>query len=163
MIVSYKLYGAIGFGIGGLMAGLAGDYMILAFIFFGMIGSAFLSIPVRDLKFTILSSLLGAIGFFFGFTIPMFVVLGVLDLGLLFVGLIMGFFGGGLLGYAYKNIQMFIVAGMIGFGIWGFLIDILRPFYTVIHPAIVMMIASALAGAILGYAANTAKRAENHK
>ncbi|MEH7885357.1 hypothetical protein V7654_13680 [Bacillus sp. JJ1609] len=159
--MSYKLYGAIGFGVGGLIAGLAGDYMILAFIFFGLIGSAVLSIPARDIKLTILSSLLGAIGFFFGFTIPMFVVLGVLDLGLPFVGLIMGFFGGGLLGYAYKNIQVFIVAGMIGFGIWGFFIDILRPFYTAIHPAIVMMIASALAGAILGYAANTAKRADH--
>jgi len=161
MIVSYKLYGAIGFGIGGLIAGLAGDYMILAFIFFGLIGSASLSIPARDIKLTLLSSALGAIGFFFGFTIPMFVVLGVLDLGLPFVGLIMGFFGGGLLGYAYKNMQVFLVAGMIGFGIWGFLIDILRPYYTAIHPAIVMMIASALAGAILGYAADAAKRTEH--
>lgn len=159
--MSYKVSGAIGFGIGGLIAGFAGDYMILAFIFFGLFGSAVLSLPARDIKLTIRSSLFGAIGFFLGFTVPMFVVLGILDLGLTFVGLIMGFFAGSLLGYAYKNMQPFIYAGMIGFGIWGLLIDILRPYYTTIHPAIIMMIASAIAGTILGYAAKQSEHGDN--
>lgn len=159
--MSYKVCGAIGFGFGGLIAGLSGDFMIIAFIIFGLVGSAVLSLPARDKRLTIRSSFLGAIGFFIGFTVPMFVVLGVLDLGLTFVGLIMGFFGGSLLGYAYKNMPPFIVAGMIGFGIWGFLIDILRPYYTTIHPALVMMAASALAGAILGCAAKATNQTEN--
>lgn len=154
--MSYKICGAIGFGIGGLIAGLAGDYMVFAFIFFGLIGSAFLSLPARDMKLSVHSSILGAAGFFIGFTVPMFVVLGILDLGMPFVGLIMGFFGGGMLGIAYKNLKAFIIAGMIGFGIWGLLLDFLRTF--TLPPSIVLVIASALAGAFLGYAASLSRR-----
>ncbi|MGG7620358.1 hypothetical protein [Bacillus coreaensis] len=59
---------ALGFGIGGLIVGLSGDYFIFAIFFMGLIGSAMLSIPTQSFKFTILTSLLGAFGFVIGFT-----------------------------------------------------------------------------------------------
>ena len=105
-------------------------------------------------------SIMGAIGFFVGFTIPMFVSLSLFDLGFPLIGIIMGLFGGALLGTIYRNIKGFILWGMIGFGIWGLLIDVFRPFYETIHPAIVMMVASGIAGALLGHAATLAKNTE---
>ncbi|MGS2777092.1 hypothetical protein ACVBAX_06900 [Robertmurraya sp. GLU-23] len=59
---------ALGFGIGGLIVGLSGDYFIFAIFFMGLIGSAMLSFPTQSFKFTILTSLLGAFGFVIGFT-----------------------------------------------------------------------------------------------
>ena len=45
VLMSYKLYGTLGFAIGGLLVGLAGDYMLFSLIFMGLIGSVFLTIP----------------------------------------------------------------------------------------------------------------------
>ena len=61
-----KIYGTLGFSIGGLIVGLAGDYMLFALIFMGLIGSIFLTIPAHSLKLTILTAILGSIGFFVG-------------------------------------------------------------------------------------------------
>ncbi|WP_066053929.1 hypothetical protein [Robertmurraya korlensis] len=59
---------ALGFGIGGLIVGLSGDYFIFAIFLMGLIGRAIVSIPARSIKFTILTSLLGVFGFVIGCT-----------------------------------------------------------------------------------------------
>lgn len=59
---------ALGFGVGGFVVGLSGDYYIYAIFLMGLIGSALLRIPTRSLKFTILATLLGAFGFVIGCT-----------------------------------------------------------------------------------------------
>lgn len=66
--MNIRYLGALGFGIGGLIVGLSGDYFIFAIFFMGLIGSAMLSIPGRSMKLTILTTLLGALGFVIGFT-----------------------------------------------------------------------------------------------
>jgi lipopolysaccharide export LptBFGC system permease protein LptF len=68
MKVNVRYLGALGFGLGGLVVGLSGDYFIFAIFFMGLIGSAMLSIPARSMKFTILTTFLGAFGFVIGFT-----------------------------------------------------------------------------------------------
>lgn len=72
MKVNVRYLGALGFGIGGLVVGLSGDYFIFAIFFMGLIGSAMLSIPVRSIKFTILTSSLAAFGFVMGLLINIF-------------------------------------------------------------------------------------------
>ncbi|MGI8386220.1 hypothetical protein [Robertmurraya sp. P23] len=156
--MNVRYLGALGFGIGGLVVGLSGDYFIFAIFFMGLIGSAMLSIPARSIKFTILTSLLGAFGFVIGFTIPMFISMSIFDLSLPIVGVIMGLISGALLGIIFKNIKSFSLYGMIGFGLWGLLINIFRPIYDNIPPALITLIASAVAGIMLGHAALLSRR-----
>lgn len=66
--MNVRFLGAVGFGIGGVVVGLSGDYFIFMIFFMGLIGSAMLSIPTQSFKFTILTTLLGAFGFVIGFT-----------------------------------------------------------------------------------------------
>ena len=66
--MNIRYLGALGFGIGGLIVGLSGDYFIFAIFFMGLIGSAILSIPTRSMKFTIFTTLIGIFGFVIGFT-----------------------------------------------------------------------------------------------
>lgn len=68
MKVDVRYLSALGFGIGGLIVGLSGDYFIFTIFFMGLIGSAVLSIPTRSMKFTILTTILGTFGFVIGFT-----------------------------------------------------------------------------------------------
>jgi len=70
--VNVRYLGALGFGIGGLVVGLSGDYIIFAIFFMGLFGSAILSIPVQSVRCTILTSLLGAFGFAIGLLINIF-------------------------------------------------------------------------------------------
>lgn len=104
MKVNVRYLGALGFGLGGLVVGLSGDYFIFAIFFMGLIGSAMLSIPARSMKFTILTTFLGAFGFVIGFT------------------------------------------------------NISKPIYENIPPALITLIAAAVAGILLGHAALLSRR-----
>ncbi len=158
--MSYKLFGALGFGLGGIIVGLAGDYMIFAYILMGALGSAFLTIPARNLKLTLLASLIGGLSFFIGFTIPMFVFMVMVEppFKYLFLGLIMGLFTGATLGFAFRNIKVFALWGMAGFGLsYGtsfMLLEFLRPIFPDFFQVIVMILAGAIGGAFLGHAAS---------
>lgn len=161
--MSYRVYGALGFGLGGLIVGFSGDYMIFSFIIMGAIGSAFLTIPAKNTKLTFLASILGGIGFFIGFTIPMFISMTIYELPFqfLFIGLFMGLIGGFMLGIGFKNIKDFLLFSTIGFGIsfgLGFgLMELWRTLFPNLFSVIVMMFAGAIGGAFLGHAAFLSK------
>ncbi|WP_066304680.1 hypothetical protein [Bacillus sp. FJAT-29814] len=162
--MSYKLYGAIGFGLGGLIAGIAGDYMVQAFLLSGFLGSAFLTIPARNIKLTVMAGIFGGIGFFIGFAVPIFVFLTFFELPLkyLFIGLFLGLTVGLLIGIVFRNIKDFMVWGTVGFGLsWWIAFSMLEWFRAAlpgIFSGVVMMIACAIGGACLGHAASKSKR-----
>ena len=65
--MAYLIYGSLGFGLGGFISGLFwNDNMGFSLFLMGAIGSTILSLPSRNHKLTILSSLLGGGGFFIG-------------------------------------------------------------------------------------------------
>ena len=99
--MSYKVYGTLGFAIGGFIVGLAGDYMLIALIFMGLIGSIFLTIPARDLKLTILTAILGSIGFLVGSWVPFFITMVIFDIGVAGVGILMGLVAGTMIGLLF--------------------------------------------------------------
>lgn len=72
MKVNVRYFGAFGFGIGGFVVGLSGDFFINAIFFMGLIGSAMLRISVRSIKLTVLTSLLGVFGFGMGLLINIY-------------------------------------------------------------------------------------------
>jgi hypothetical protein len=158
--MSYKLYGAIGFGLGGLIAGLAGDYMVHAFLLLGFLGSAVLTIPARSLKLTLLAGISGGIGFLIGFAVPIFVFLTFFELPqkYLFIGLFMGLVSGLLLGIVFRNIKDFVIWGTLGFGLswWAAfgMMEWFRDALPQLFSGVVMMIACAIGGACLGHAAS---------
>ena len=152
--MSYKFYGTLGFAIGGLLAGLAGDFMLFVLIIMGLIGSIFLTIPARSLKLTVRTAILGSIGFFVGSWIPFFITMTIFDIGVTGVGLLMGLIAGTLIGIAFRNVKVFLLWGTIGFTIWGLLVSIFAP----LMPALVMTIASGIGGYFLGLAASKAKK-----
>lgn len=160
--MSYKFLGALGFGLGGIIVALAGDYMIFAYLLMGALGSAFLTIPARNLKLTILSSLIGGLSFFIGFSIPMFFFMVIVEppFKYFFLGLIMGLFAGAMLGFAFRNIKVFALWGMVGFGLsYGIsfmLLEVLRPIFPDFFQVIVLLLAGAIGGAFLGHAASIA-------
>ena len=150
VLMSYKLYGTLGFAIGGLLVELAGDYMLFALIFMGLIGSVFLTIPARSLKLTILTAVLGSIGFLFGSWVPFFITMVIFDIGVTGVGILMGLVAGTMIGIAFRNIKVFLLWGTIGFTIWGLLMTAFAP----LMPALVSTIACGIGGYFLGHAAS---------
>lgn len=157
--MSYRFYGALGFGIGGFIVGLSGDYMVFAFLLMGMLGSAFLTIPAKDVKLTVISSAFGGVGFFIGFAIPLFIDLTIYEFPFTFIvtGLFLGAIVGLLLGILFKSIKKFMSFGIIGcvisFGIIEFLVPSLPSFYQVIA----MTVVGVIIGLFLGRAAMLAK------
>ena len=111
VLMSYKLYGTLGFAIGGFIVGLAGDYMLFALIFMGLIGSVFLTIPARNLKLTILTAILGSIGFLVGSWVPFFITMVIFDIGVTGVGILMGLVAGTMIGIAFRNVKVFLLWG----------------------------------------------------
>jgi hypothetical protein len=150
VLMSYKIYGTLGFAIGGLIVGLAGDYMLFALIFMGLIGSVFLTIPARSLKLTILTAILGSMGFFLGSWVPFFITMSIFDIGVTGVGLLMGLIAGTMIGIAFRNVKIFILWGTIGFTIWGLLMTAFAP----LMPFLVSTIACGVGGYFLGLAAS---------
>ncbi len=165
--MSYRFYGALGFGLGGIIVGLSGDFMIFAFFLMGVLGSAFLTIPAHDLGLTLRSSILGGTGLFVGFMFPLFVFITIYEPSLppffygLIMGIIIGLIEGLLLGIAFRSIKYFMILGTIGFGIslglgMG-LREVLRPIFPAFFIIIVMVIAGGIGGLFLGQAASLAK------
>jgi hypothetical protein len=148
--MSYKIYGTLGFAIGGLIVGLAGDYMQFAFIFMGLIGSVFLTIPARSLKLTILTAILGSIGFFVSSRVLFSIAMSIFDIGVTGVGLLMGLIAGTMIGIAFRNVKIFILWGTIGFTIWGLLMTAFAP----LMPFLVSTISCGVGGYFLGLAAS---------
>ena len=128
-IAKFALFGAAGFGIGGLteflIMELAGEnllFFMLAFPIPGALGGAALGLALRR-KVTTLA-LLGAIGFLVGALIGFFIgeELGGENLGLagFLFSAVRGMIGGAALGLALRNWRAIIgltLAGAIGFGI----------------------------------------------
>lgn len=162
--MSYRAFGTLGFGLGGVIVGLSGDYMIYSFIIMGLLGGAFLTIPARDLKLTLLSAVLGAVGFFIGFAVPMFFILTTFEppFPYLLTGIFMGLVGGLLLGIPFRSIKNFIIFGVIGFGIgFGLTFEVRELFRSVsptLFPVILMVIVGIIGGGFLGQAATMAKK-----
>ena len=155
ILMSYKVYGTLGFAIGGFIVGLAGDYMLFALIFMGLIGSVFLTIPARSLKLTILTAVLGSIGFLVGSWVPFFITMVIFDIGIIGVGILIGLVAGTMIGIAFRNVKDFISWGIMGFTISGLLMTAFAP----LMPALVSTIACGIGGYFLGHAA--AKTMEN--
>lgn len=162
--MSYRVYGAIGFGLGGFIAGFGGDYMVQSFLLLGFLGSAFLAIPTRSPRLILLAGILGGIGFFIGFAVPIFVFLTFFELPFkyLFIGLFMGFTGGLLLGVVFRNFKDFVLWGTIGFGLsWSIAFSMMEWFrgtFPMVFSGIIMMIACAIGGGFLGHAASKSKQ-----
>ena len=148
VLMSYKLYATLGFSIGGFIVGLAGDHMLFALVFMGLIGSIFLTIPARNLKLTILTTVLGGIGFLVGSWVPFFITMVIFDIGVTGIGLLMGLVAGTMIGIAFRNVKAFILWGTIGFTIWGLLMTAFAP----LMPALVSTIACGIGGYFLGHA-----------
>jgi len=125
-IVRFALFGAIGFGIGGITIGMGLSVsMVVAGIGFaamGALGGASLGLALRRKVATL--ALLGAIGFSTGILAGLFIggVIGGenLDIAMLLAFAVTGMIGGAALGLALRNWRKTIalaLAGVLGFGI----------------------------------------------
>ena len=162
-IVKFALYGALGFGVGGVIGGavwVALDAPQLGFPIFGAIGGASLGFSLKDGKRAMLLALAGAIGFGVGFLMGFFIVLTIWEPvyveGLL-LGVVGGTLGGASFGLVLRNwgkTGLLALAGAVGFGIavqaaW----DLLRGLSPqVLWGAITLAIWGIVGGAFLGAA-----------
>ena len=123
-LIRFVIFGAVGFGIGGAIAGASGDAMLLSFFAMGALGGASLGLAVGDKRSIATLALTGALGFGIGFLVAFAIVLLVWDpFGNGFIGAVGGLLGGVSLGVAFRTWRRIVplaVVGAIGFGIgWG--------------------------------------------
>ncbi len=153
------LFGAVGFGVGGLigeaLVGVAGSSSLLGVPIMGAIGGATLGLALRRKVATL--ALVGAIGFLAGPLAGMFVwgFAGGKDLaGVLFLA-VTGMIGGAALGLALRNRREIIglaLAGALGFGISGIFLYTTHLDLTPWLGFVLMgIIGGAFLGATLGY------------
>jgi hypothetical protein len=143
---------SIGFGLGGLVAGFSGDFMLLGFLIMGVLGSVTFAFSQGyvQLKPVIKITIFGGIGFLLGFTIPLFVMLTMWEPPLKF--LLTGVFGGGLggimIGLSIKKpgaVTKLGLGGAVGFGVGMLLFEF-------INTPLIFAITGLLGGAALGFA-----------
>lgn len=160
------LSGALGFGLGGAIAGAAGDFLLLAFAALGACGAYALSWarPERRVRLV----LAGALGFFAGLTFCFFIVLAVWEppaYSLALIGALGGAVGGLTLGLAWgdgwRPVGLFALAGGAGFGAGFALVELARDTAAIrqavamqeVYGALVFAAAGVVGGAAMGLAA----------
>lgn len=160
----FVVSGAVGFGIGGAIAGASGDAMLLGFVVMGALGGASLGLAASDKRSTATLALTGALGFGIGFLVGFAIVLLVWDpFGNWFIGAVGGLLGGASLGVAFRTwrrIVLLAVVGTLGFGIgWGAVDVLSQPLVepgasgiTLWWAILFMTIENAIGGASLGVA-----------
>lgn len=169
-VMRFVIFGAVGFGIGGALAGTSGDAMLLGFFVMGALGGASLGLAVGDKQSIVTLALTGALGFGLGFVIAFAIVLLVWDPpGNWFIGAVGGLFGGASLGVGHRSWRPIVplaVVGALSFGIgWGAVDALSQPlaepgasgvtfWWTILFMAIEGAIGGTLLGAALGYLEN---------
>ncbi len=163
-VMRFLIFGAVGFGVGGAIAGAFGDALLLGFPAMGALGGASLGLAADDRRSIATLALTGALGFGVGFLVAFAIVLLVGDpFGNWFIGAVGGLLGGASLGVAFKasrTIVSLAVAGAIGFGVgWGAVDLMSQPLMEPGAPGIAfwwailfMTIEGAIGGASLGAA-----------
>lgn len=159
-IARFALFGAIGFGVGGLIAvvpiGVAGESYSLGLIPMGAIGGTALELALKRKVATL--ALLGAIGFLAG-SLAGFFIEGLARegsglAGFLFLA-VMGMIGGAAIGLALRNRRAIIglaIAGALGFGIgWIFLYTTSLDLDPWLGSVLLGIIGGTSLGATLGY------------
>jgi hypothetical protein len=161
-IGKFALYGAIGFGIGGGVAGglfmdigYYSDWFLLGFIAFGAIGGLALGLALKDWVRAILLVFFGAIATLIGFVLGR-IIFGPVDFAYSYVeitiiwGMIGGAIGGTAVGLVSAGLSFWILtlAGAIGFGIGMVIATPVDHWY---KWALVGIIGGAFLGAALGY------------
>ena len=124
-IVRFALWGAVGFGVGGAICGIAlhYPYPFLPYFIIGAIGGAALGLALGSWKKAGLLALVGAIGFGVGFSIGFAILFGIWEpphVEGLFFGVVGGGIGGLSLGPVLRiqgGIRFLALAGAIGFGV----------------------------------------------
>jgi hypothetical protein len=162
-IAWFALYGAIGFGIGGLIFMTVitqGESLALSFsapAVMGAIGGAALGLASRDWKIVLILTLLGAIGFLTGATIALlsgsftWEILGDIGFAFFFCAM-MGAIGGAVLALPSLNWRRIIglaFAGALGFGTG--IIMLIMPINGFLQMCLWGVFGGAVMGAALGY------------
>jgi hypothetical protein len=166
-VMRFVVLGAMGFGVGGAIAGVSGDTMPLGFFVLGALGGASLGLATSDKRSIATLALMGALGFGLGFVVAVAIVLLVWDpFDDWFIGAVGGLVGGASLGVTFRtwgSIVFLTVVGTLGFGIgWeasGILSQpLVEPgassiplWYTMLFGTIEGAIGGASLGAALGY------------
>jgi len=169
-MMRFVIFGAVGFGIGGAIAGASGDAMLLSFFAMGVLGGASLGLAASDMRSIATLALTGALGFGTGFLAAFAIVLLVWDpFGNGFIGAVGGLLGGASLGVAsrtWRRIVLLAVVGGLGFGIgWGAVNVLSQPlvepgasgvtfWWSILFMTIEDAIGGASLGAALGYLEN---------
>ncbi len=177
-MMRFIVFGAVGFGIGGAIAGAFGDAMLLGFFVMGALGGASLKLAAGDKRGIAAPALAGALGFGTGFLVAFAIVLLVWDpFGDWFIGAGGGGLGGASLGVGLRTwgrVVPLAVAGALGFGVgWGAVDVLSRPlvepgasgitlWWAILFMNIEGAIGGALVGATLGYL-ESRKRAEERR
>ena len=163
-VMRFIIFGAVGFGIGGAIAGASGDAMLLGLIAMGALGGASLGLAVGDKRSILTLALTGTLGFGLGFVITFAMVLLVWDpSGNWFIGAVGGLLGGASLGIGHRSWRTIVplaVVGALGFGIgWGAVDVLSQPLVEPGAPGVTfwwaiqfMTIKGAIGGASLGAA-----------
>lgn len=164
------LSGALGFGLGGAIAGVAGDLMFVGFALLGALGAYAISWARPSRKWQV--TLAGGFGFFAGLVFGFFVVLTLYEptYSLVFIGTLGGLVGGTTLGLAWgggwRPVALFAAAGAVGFGAGFALLEYARATRGValalgsqiLYGAGFFGLAGIVGGALMGLAASTAER-----
>jgi hypothetical protein len=162
-IARFALFGAVGFGIGGIVFMIIitqGETLPLAFsspAVMGAIGGAALGLALRDWKVILILTLLGAIGFLTGAIIALlsgsFIWEFLGDTGFaFFFSAMMGAIGGAALGlpsFDWRRIIGLALAGALGFGTG--IIMLTTPLYGWLQMCLWGIFGGVLVGAALGY------------
>jgi hypothetical protein len=152
------LWPAAGFGLGGLLAGFSGDSLLLGFGLMGMLGAAVIAYITGLSRSMIVITLSGGIGFFLGFTIPLFILLTLWEPPLKFM--LTGVMGGGLgatsIAAAMRRklrVPWLYAYGAVGFGLGMLLFDFYRE-------PLLLGVAGFVGGAVLGFGLRQATKAK---
>ncbi len=166
-MMRFVVFGAVGFGIGGAIAGASGDAMLLGFFAMGALGGASLGVAAKDKRSIVTLALTGALGFGLGFLVAFAIVLLIWDpFGNWFIGAVGGGLGGASLGVGlrtWRRIVPLTVVGALGFGIGSGAVDVLSQpmmepgasgitfWWAILFMTIEGFIGGASLGAALGY------------
>ena len=103
-VMRFTVFGAVGFGIGGTIAGGFGDAMLLGYFVMGALGGASLKLADGDKRSIATLTLTSALGFGIGFLIAFAIVLlGWDPFGNWFIGAVGGGLGGASLGVGLRT------------------------------------------------------------